>query len=614
MKEHKEDLIKIILSSVLLCVITVITKVLFKELPVFAQILLYAVPYLIVAWEVLQEAFEGIIHGEVFDESFLMCVATLGAFAIGEYPEAVFVMLFFQVGELFEHIASDRSRKSISALMDIRPDKASIEKDGEIIEVDPKTVNINDIIVVRPGERIPLDGIITEGESTLDTSALTGESLPVNAAKGDSVSSGCINLSGAIHIKVTSSFENSTVSKILDLVENASEKKAKTERFITKFSRIYTPVVVCLAAALAVIPSVITGDARTWIYRALMFLVVSCPCALVVSIPLSYFSGIGGASRKGILIKGAESLEALTAIRSAVFDKTGTLTKGSFSVTAIHPSDIDERDLLHIAAAAESYSEHPISLSLKAAYGKTPDPSEIKNVEEISGHGVSAEIGNKRVLVGNGRLMGKYGIEYHDCHRAGTIVHIAVDGKYAGHIVISDTLKPDSKEAIAQLKRDGIRTVMLTGDRKATAESVAAELGLDEFHAELLPQDKVTEIEKILKSGSAAFVGDGINDAPCLARADVGVSMGVLGSDAAIEAADIVLMDDSVKKLPLAIKTSKKTHGIVIQNIVFSIFIKVLILALSACGLLNMWFAAFADVGVLIIAVLNATRAMRINR
>lgn len=613
MKEHKEDLIKIILSSVLLCVITVITKTVFKELPIFVRILLYAVPYLIVAWEVLKEAFEGIVHGEVFDENFLMCVATLGAFAIGEYPEAVFVMLFFQVGELFEHIASDRSRRSISALMDIRPDEASIEQGGEIVEVDPKTVNINDIIVVRPGERIPLDGIITEGDSTLDTSALTGESLPVNATVGDSVSSGCINLSGAIRIKVTNSFENSTVSKILDLVENASEKKAKTERFITKFSRIYTPVVVCLAAVLAVIPSLITGDIHTWIYRALMFLVVSCPCALVVSIPLSYFSGIGGASRKGILIKGAESLEALTAIKSAVFDKTGTLTKGSFSVTAIHPNNLNERELLHIAAAAESYSEHPISLSLKAAYGKTPDRSEVKNVEEISGHGVSAEIGDKRVLVGNGRLMEKYGIEYRDCHRAGTIVHIAVDGQYAGHIVISDTPKPDSKEAIIQLKQDGIRTVMLTGDRKTTAERVAAELGIDEFYAELLPQDKVREIEKILKSGSAAFVGDGINDAPCLARADVGVAMGVLGSDAAIEAADIVLMDDSVKKLPLAIKISKKTHGIVIENIVFSIFIKVLILALSACGLLNMWFAAFADVGVLIIAVLNATRAMRVG-
>lgn len=612
MREHKEDIIKISLSAFLLAA-AIITRLVFPALPIAVQIILFAVPYLIVAWEVLMEAAEGILKGEVFDESLLMCIASIGAFIIGEYPEAVFVMIFFQVGELFEHIACDRSRKSISSLMDLRPDRVSVERDGEIAEAAPEEIQVGDIMVVRAGEKIALDGVIVSGSSELDTSALTGEALPLSVSEGTCVCGGCINLSGALRIRATGEFGQSTVAKILDLVENANEKKAKTERFVTRFSRIYTPAVVILALLFAVVPSVITRQPSVWIYRALMFLVVSCPCALVVSIPLSYFCGIGGASKKGILIKGADALEALNSVKAFVFDKTGTLTRGSFSVTAIHPQKINERELLMLAAAAESFSEHPISLSLKAAYGKMPENAEMGDFKELSGHGVQAVINGMKILVGNARLMEKQGIEYRDCHHSGTIVHVAVNDEYAGHIVISDTIKPDSKQALQLLRADGIKTVMLTGDRTAAAEGVARELEIEDFRAELLPQDKVTELEKILSEESAAFVGDGINDAPCLARADVGVSMGVLGSDAAIEAADVVIMNDSVARLPVALRLAKKTHLIVIENITISIFIKLAVLFLSACGILNMWFAAFADVGVLMLAVLNAVRAMNIK-
>lgn len=616
MKEHREDIIKIAVSAVCLAVLMIITGIF--RLPLFAKILLYAVPYLIIGGEVLKEAAENIVHGKVFNECFLMSIATLGAFFVGEYPEAVFVMLFFAVGELFEHIASERSRKSISQLMDIRPETANIETDDGIKTVPPESVKKGDIIIVKPGEKVPLDGIVEDGRSSLNTSALTGESMPTDVEQGDKVISGCVNLSGLLRISVTNEYGESTASKILDLVENASEKKAKTENFITRFAHWYTPAVVIFAFLFAVVPTVFFGDFTKWLYRALTFLVVSCPCALVVSVPLTFFGGIGGASKKGILIKGSEDLENISKIGTVVFDKTGTLTAGKFFVTAVHPNKISEERLLEIAAAAESFSDHPISKSLKEAYNGDIGSVAVENVSEIAGFGVSATVGSQKVLVGNDKLMRKMNIDYRDCHRTGTVVHIAADGEYAGHIVISDRTKPDSISAIKELKLSGIKTVMLTGDREETARAVAEETGMDKYFSSLLPQDKVSCLEKIIDNNPSdkkvGFVGDGINDAPVLARADIGIAMGALGSDAAIEAADIVLMDDRVSKIPTAVSLSRKTVGIVRQNIAFSLLVKFAVLTLSAAGLANMWAASFADVGVLVICVLNAMRTLNINK
>ncbi|MDO4542247.1 MAG: heavy metal translocating P-type ATPase [Bacillota bacterium] len=567
------------------------------------DLVLFLVPYFLVGWDVLWRAIRNISHGSVFDENFLMSIATIGALCLGDYTEAVAVMLFFQVGELFQSYAVERSRKSIVSLMDIRPDYANVLRNGETLEVDPEEVAIDEFILVRPGERVPLDGIVTEGTSAVDTSALTGESLPRNVRPGDEIISGCVNNSGVITVKVTKEFGESTVAKILDLVENASSKKAKAENFITKFARYYTPLVVFAAIALAVIPPLIIGGHwGEWIERALIFLVISCPCALVISVPLSFFGGIGGASKQGILVKGGNYLEALSQTETVIFDKTGTLTQGTFSVTAIHPELVDEKELLAIAAAAESYSTHPISTSLQAAHGKDIPEGSVKNVAEISGHGVKGKINGHTVYVGNGKLMDKAGVKWRECSHAGTIVHVAMDGKYMGHIVISDIIKEDAEKAIQNLKDLGIkRTVMLTGDRKAVGEKVAQDLGLDEVHTELLPGDKVAQVDKLIKEKSPktklAFVGDGINDAPVLAGADIGIAMGALGSDAAIEAADIVLMDDKPSKIATAIKISRKTMAIVKQNIVFALAVKGVILALGAVGLATMWEAVFADVG-----------------
>lgn len=616
MKEHREDIIKIAVSAVCLTALMIITRI-FK-LPPVAEILLYAVPYLIIGGEVLKEAAENIVHGKIFDECFLMSIATLGAFFVGEYPEAVFVMLFFAIGELFEHIASERSRKSISRLMDIRPETANLETPEGIKTVSPEYVKKGDIIIVKPGEKVPLDGIVEEGTSSLNTSALTGESMPTDVEAGDKVISGCVNLNGLLRISVTNEYCESTASKILELVENAAEKKAKTEGFITRFAHWYTPAVVVFALLFALLPTIIFGNFTKWLYRALTFLVVSCPCALVVSVPLTFFGGIGGASKKGILIKGSEALENISKIGTVVFDKTGTLTAGKFFVTAVHPNKISEELLLEIAAAAESFSDHPISKSLKEAYKGDIGSVTVENVSEIAGFGVSATVGSQKVLVGNDKLMRNMNIDYRDCHRAGTVVHIAADGEYAGHIVISDRTKPDSIAAIKELKSSGIKTVMLTGDREETARAVADETGMDEYFASLLPQDKVSCLEKIINDRKddrkVAFVGDGINDAPVLARADIGIAMGALGSDAAIEAADIVLMDDRVSKIPTAVSLSRKTVGIVRQNIAFSLLVKFAVLILSAVGLANMWAASFADVGVLVICVLNAMRTLNIKK
>ena len=558
-----------------------------------------------------------IAHAQVFDENFLMSLATVGALATGEYPEAVFVMLFYQVGELFQSYAVDQSRKSITSLMDIRPDYANIEVDGQLRQVDPEDVAVGDTIVIKAGERIPLDGVVLEGTSNVDTAALTGESLPREAQPGDDVISGCVNLSGLLRVRVTKAFEESTVAKILDLVENSSSKKAKAENFITKFARYYTPAVVLAAVALALLPPLFTSI--QWvdsIQRALNFLVVSCPCALVISVPLSFFGGIGGASKNGILVKGGNYLEVLAKTELVVFDKTGTLTRGVFNVTAIHPDHCGEAQLLELAALAESYSDHPISRSLKEAYGKELDASRVSNVEELSGRGVRATVDGRQICAGNDKLMEDIGVSWHPCHRVGTTVHVASDGVYLGHIVISDEVKPDAKEAITALKACGVRrTVMLTGDAKAVGESVAQELGLDEVHTQLLPADKVTRVEALLgevsPKGALAFVGDGINDAPVLSRADIGIAMGGLGSDAAIEAADIVLMDDKPSKLADAIRIARRTLAIVRQNIVFALAVKFLVLALSAAGVANMWEAVFADVGVSVIAILNAMRALK---
>ena len=623
-KKQKKMLVRILIAAVMLAALYVI--------PVtgWLRLALYLATYLVIGYDILKKAGQGIANGRVFDENFLMAVATVGAFALaiyeksGDYNEAIAVMLFYQIGELFQSYAVGKSRKNISALMDIRPDYANIERDGKLEQVDPDEVAIGTVIVVQPGEKVPIDGIVTEGSSTLNTSALTGESLPRDAREGDEVISGCINMTGVLKIRTTKAFGESTVSKILELVENSSSRKSRSEDFIAKFARIYTPVVCYSALALAVLPPVIRlvggldGQWEQWIYRALTFLVTSCPCALVVSIPLSFFAGIGGASHEGILIKGSNYLETLSQVKTVVFDKTGTLTKGVFEVTAVHHSEMDEAKLLEYAALAECASSHPISKSLQKAYGKAIDRSRVTDIQEISGHGVTAVVDGRTVAAGNSKLMVQLGIAYHDCHSVGTIIHMAVDGQYAGHIVISDVVKPNAKAAIAALHKAGVeKTVMLTGDAKKVADAVAAELGVDEVHSELLPGDKVAQVEQLLarQRGKAklAFVGDGINDAPVLSRADIGIAMGAMGSDAAIEAADIVLMDDEPLQIAKAIRISRKCIGIVYQNIVFALAVKFACLVLVAIGAANMWAAIFADVGVMVLAVLNAIRALRVK-
>ena len=621
---EKKKLLRIILTAVLLVGAVIIEKTL--NLEVWQLLLVYLVPFLLIGYDTIGEAVEGIMHGEVFDEDFLMCVATVGALLIGflpgaetEFPEAVFVMLFFQIGELFEHYAEDNSRKSISHLMDIRPDSANVERGGKVMEVSPEQVAVGETIVVKPGEKLPLDGVVVEGETSLNTVALTGESMPRSVKKGDEVVSGCINISGVVRIRVEKSFGESTVSKILDLVEHASGNKSKSETFIARFARVYTPIVVYVALALAFIPPFFCGGYMealpVWVSRALTFLVVSCPCALVISVPLTFFAGIGGASRRGILIKGSNYMDTLAKTATVVFDKTGTLTKGRFEVEAVHPQNFDERELLHLAAHVERYSTHPIAMSLKTAFGNENDGCRVENVEEIAGQGVRALVNGKEVCVGNARMMDAIGAEWHECHRKGTIVHVAADGVYAGHIVVNDVVKDDAQEAVEGLKRRGIRkTVMLTGDHQDVALRVAEAVGIDECHAGLLPADKVDAVEKLIdekKEGEAlAFVGDGINDAPVLARADVGIAMGALGSDAAIEAADVVLMDDKPSKIATAIGIARRTIGIARENVAFAIFIKLLVLVLAAFGVATMWMAVFADVGVTVIAVFNAMRAL----
>lgn len=606
-RKQKTVLARIIISAVL-CVVAGL-------LPIDGvwKLLAFSVPYLVIGYDVLWGAVRNIIHGQVFDEQFLMAIATLGAFAIEDYPEAAAVMLFYQVGELFQSIAVGKSRKSISALMDICPEYAVVLRDGEEVTVPPEEVGIGEVLIIKPGEKIPLDGEITEGSTTVNTAALTGESLPVDKTVGDRVISGTINLSGVIKVKAQSLYEESTVSKILELVENSAEKKARAENFITRFARYYTPCVVIGAVLLAVIPPLFfSQEWSMWINRALIFLVVSCPCALVVSVPLSFFGGIGGASREGILIKGANYLETLSKVDTVVFDKTGTLTKGTFAVNAIHPQNMTEAQLLDIAAAAESYSTHPVGESIVAAHKGHIDKTRIGEVEELAGMGLRAVIDGKTFFVGNGALMDKVGAGWHDCHLAGTVIHIAESSEYLGHIVINDEIKPDSKVAVAGLKELGIKnTVMLTGDTERVAKSVGEEVGIDSVCAKLLPAQKVEKVEELLSQGcKTAFVGDGINDAPVLTRADVGIAMGALGSDAAIESADIVLMDDKPSKLPSAIRISRKTMRIVRQNIVFALAVKAIILALGAFGVANMWTAVFGDVGVMVIAILNAMRAM----
>ena len=621
-KKQKKMLTRIIICAVMLVALQFLP---ITGIPRFA---LYLAAYLVIGYDILKKAGKGILNGRVFDENFLMAVATIGAFALaiyeksGDYNEAIAVMLFYQVGELFQSYAVGKSRRNISALMDIRPDYANIESDGQLTQVDPDEVAVGSIIVVQPGEKVPLDGVVVEGAASLNTSALTGESLPRDVREGDEIISGCIDMSGVLKIHTTKAFGESTVSKILDLVENASSRKSRSEAFISRFAKVYTPAVCAAALALAVLVPLgrmlagLDAGWTDWIYRALSFLVVSCPCALVISIPLSFFAGIGGASREGVLIKGSNYLEALSEAKIVVFDKTGTLTQGVFEVTAVHHSPMDEAQLLEYAALAECASSHPISKSLQKAYGKEIDRSRVTDIEELSGHGITATVDGHAVAAGNSKLMKKLGVEYHDCHSTGTIIHMAVDGRYAGHIVISDIVKPHSKEALEQLKRAGVRkTVMLTGDAKRVADSVAAELGVDEVRSELLPGDKVAEVEKLLsakgKNEMLAFVGDGINDAPVLTRADIGIAMGAMGSDAAIEAADIVLMDDDPLQIAKAIKISRKCIGIVRQNIVFSLVVKFGCLALVAFGAANMWAAIFADVGVMVLAVLNAIRALK---
>ena len=621
-KKQKKMLVRIVLTTVMLIAL--------KFIPItgIPQLAAYLVAYFVIGYDILKKAGKGILNGRAFDENFLMALATLGAFFLavwtksGDYVEGIAVMLFYQIGELFQSYAVGKSRRNITALMDIRPDYANIELDGQLTQVDPDEVAVGSIIVVQPGEKVPLDGVIVEGSASLNTSALTGESLPRDVKEGDEIISGCIDLSGVLKIRTTKAFGESTVSKILDLVENASSRKSRSEAFISRFAKIYTPAVCAAALLLAIaVPAVrlltgLSADWTQWIYRALTFLVVSCPCALVISIPLSFFAGIGGASKEGILIKGSNYLEALSEAKVVVFDKTGTLTQGVFEVTGIHHSPFSDEQLLEYAALAECASSHPISKSLQKAYGKEIVRSRVTDIEEISGHGITAKVDGHEVAAGNGKLMKKLGVEYHDCHSVGTIIHMVIDGQYAGHIVISDVVKPHSKEAIAQLKKAGVqKTVMLTGDAKRVADQVAAELGVDDVRSELLPGDKVSEVEKLLsakgRNDKLAFVGDGINDAPVLTRADIGIAMGAMGSDAAIEAADIVLMDDDPLQISKAIKISRKCIGIVKQNIVFSLIVKFACLALTAVGLANMWAAIFADVGVMVLAVLNAIRALK---
>lgn len=620
-------LIRIIVGAVLLAVAALVEHTV--QLPVWQMLIIYLVPYMVVGYDVVGEAFEGICHGEVFDEDFLMFVATVGAMCIGflpgaepQFAEAVFVMLFFQVGELFEHYAEHRSRRSIRALMDIRPDTANVLRNGKIQTVSPDTIAVGETIIVKPGERVALDGEIVDGTSALNTVALTGESMPRDVHEGDQVVSGCVNISGVLTVKVQKSFGESTASKIINMVENASEKKSKSEAFITRFARVYTPIVVIVALVLAFVPPLFCGgyveSLTTWLYRALTFLVVSCPCALVISIPLSFFGGIGGASRHGILIKGASYIDALSELDTVVFDKTGTLTHGEFCVEAIHPDKISPEQLLHLAAHVERYSTHPIAVSLKQAFGNEADGCKVENVEEIAGHGVRAVVNGHTVCVGNERMMDSVGAEWHKCHVVGTTVHVAIDGEYAGHIVVADRIKEDAADAIAGLHAMGVsNTVMLTGDRKEVGEDVARRVGIDDCHTQLLPADKLGILEQLLdkkkKNRTLAFVGDGINDAPALARADVGVAMGALGSDAAIEAADVVLMDDKPSKMVTAIHIARRTLGIARQNVWFAIGVKVLVLLLAAVGLATMWMAVFADVGVMVLAVLNAMRTLRLS-
>lgn len=624
-KKQKKMLIRIVITAVMVLILQ------FISVSGLLQLALYLAAYLIIGYDILRKAGKGILNRRVFDENFLMAIATVGAFALaiysgsGDYNEAIAVMLFYQIGELFQSYAVGKSRRNISALMDIRPDYANVERDGKLEKTDPDEVAVDSIIVVQPGEKVPLDGIVLEGTSSLNTSALTGESLPRDVKAGDEIISGCINMTGVLRIRTTKEFEESTVSKILELVENSSSRKSKSENFITKFARVYTPAVCYGALALAVLPPLIQllflGQEAAWsmwIYRALTFLVISCPCALVISIPLSFFAGIGGASKAGVLIKGSNYMETLSQAKYVVFDKTGTLTQGVFEVTGIHHNKIEEAKLLEYAALAECASSHPISKSLQKAYGKEIDRSRVEDIQEISGEGILAKVDKREVAAGNSKLMKRLGIAYHDCHKMGTIIHMAVDGAYAGHIVISDVIKPNAEKAVKRLKKSGVeKTVMLTGDAKAVAEQVAETLGIDEVYSELLPAGKVEKVEELLaKKGTKAklaFVGDGINDAPVLTRADIGIAMGAMGSDAAIEAADVVLMDDDPMKISKAIRISRKCLGIVYQNIVFALVIKFSCLGLGALGIANMWFAIFADVGVMVIAVLNAIRALRVQ-
>ena len=622
-RKQKRNLLRICMAAVLLVSVNLV-RLMFEPQGTAGfvfNLCAYVIIYLIIGYDILKKAAKGIINGRPFDECFLMAFATLGAFALailhksGDYNEAVAVMLFYQIGELFQSIAVGRSRRNISDLMDIRPDYANIEKDGSLVQLDPDEVEIGSVIIVQPGEKVPIDGLVVEGVSSLNTAALTGESIPRDVREGDEIISGCINLTGVLKIRTNKAFGESTVSKILELVENASSRKSKSEEFISRFARYYTPAVVLSAIALAVIPPIFVGNWSMWIYRALTFLVISCPCALVISIPLSFFAGIGGASHEGVLVKGSNFLEMLSKTKTVVFDKTGTLTQGVFEVVAVHHAAIDEHEIIELAAHVESYSSHPISKSLQKAYGMEIERSRVSDVEEISGHGVVGKVDGKTVAAGNLKLMKKLGIEAHDCHSVGTIIHVAVDGSYVGHIVISDVVKPESKAAISALKESGVqKTVMLTGDSESIATKVASELGIDEFHAGLLPEDKVRIVESLLDDKEKlAFVGDGINDAPVLTRADLGIAMGAMGSDAAIEAADIVLMDDNPMKIAKAIKISRKCLRIVYQNIVFALAVKFACLILGALGITNMWAAIFADVGVMVIAVLNAIRALKVS-